>query len=148
MRSRLAHRLTCPSWPVLPPAPRTISSASGRWNVRARVISSASATMNRSWPSNPRSSSSIDEMTWTDTMTGPIAISSPGSTCARWIGAPFFLVPLVLSRSSTQMPWSSQINRACWRDSPGSGISTSAGAARPTTSGRVLSSCATLAPSR
>jgi hypothetical protein len=37
MRSRPAHRLT---WPSFAPALRSIMSASGRWNVRARVISS------------------------------------------------------------------------------------------------------------
>ena len=87
-------------------------------------------------------------MMWTDTTTGPTAISSPGAIFARSTGSPFFLVPFVLFRSSTQRPWSSQVKRACWRDSPGSGISTSAGAARPTTSDRPFSSCATFAPSR
>jgi hypothetical protein len=35
---------------------------------------------------------------WTETRTGPIAISSVGPICARVIFSPFFLVPLVLRR--------------------------------------------------
>jgi hypothetical protein len=74
--------------------------------------------------------------------------SSPNETRARVTASPLSLVPLVLARSSTQTPCSSQVKRACCRDRPGSGITTFDGAVRPTISDSPRVIDTTVAPSR